>query len=323
MEELLRVSGLKVRFFLRRGELKAVDGVNINVHRNESVGLVGESGCGKSVTAFSIMGLIPHPGKVVGGQIFFEGDDLLKKTEREINRIRGGKITMVFQDPLTSLNPVIKIGKQIAESIERHMKVDKSTAWNRAIKMMELVGIPDAEERAREYPFQFSGGMRQRVMIATAISTNPLLLIADEPTTNLDVTVQAQIVDLIDKIKKETGASLLLITHNFGLITWLTERIYVMYAGKVVESGTNDEILNSSLHPYTQLLLRAIPRMDQEKSRLMTIEGSVPSLIDVPSGCSFHPRCPHAQKNCKERFPQSVEVSPGHVVSCFLFSKQR
>lgn len=323
MEELLRVSGLKVRFFLRRGELKAVDGVNINVHRNESVGLVGESGCGKSVTAFSIMGLIPHPGKVVGGQIFFEGDDLLKKTEREINRIRGGKITMVFQDPLTSLNPVIKIGKQIAESIERHMKVDKSTAWNRAIKMMELVGIPDAEERAREYPFQFSGGMRQRVMIATAISTNPLLLIADEPTTNLDVTVQAQIVDLIGKIKKETGASLLLITHNFGLITWLTERIYVMYAGKVVESGTNDEILNSPLHPYTQLLLRAIPRMDQEKSRLMTIEGSVPSLIDVPSGCSFHPRCPHAQKNCKEQFPQSVEVSPGHVVSCFLFSKQR
>jgi oligopeptide/dipeptide ABC transporter ATP-binding protein len=321
MEELLRVSDLKVRFFLRRGELKAVDGVNINVHRNESVGLVGESGCGKSVTAFSIMGLIPHPGKVVGGQIFFEGDDLLKKNEREMNRIRGKKITMVFQDPLTSLNPVIRIGKQIAEAIERHMKLNKSTAWNRAIKMMELVGIPDAEERAREYPFQLSGGMRQRVMIGTAISTNPLLLIADEPTTNLDVTVQAQIVDLIDKLKKETGTSLLLITHNLGLITWLTERIYVMYGGKIVESGTNDEILNSPLHPYTQLLLRAIPRMDQEKNRLMTIKGSVPSLIDVPSGCSFHPRCPHAQKNCKGQLPQPVEVSSGHVVSCLMFSK--
>lgn len=316
MEELLKICNLRTHFLLRRGRLRAVDGVNLQVHRNESVGLVGESGCGKSVTALSIMRLVPYPGKIIDGQVFFQGSDLLRKDEAEMNELRGGKIAMIFQDPLASLNPVIKVGEQIAENVERHLKLNKSQSWKKAVALMELVGIPEANMRAHEYPFQFSGGMRQRICIAMALSCNPLLLIADEPTTNLDVTVQAQIVDLIDKIRREIGTSMILITHNFGLLTWLTEKVNVMYAGKIVESGTNEEILKNPLHPYTALLLRSIPRITDERERLVTIDGRVPSLIDLYSGCSFYPRCPSAEKECGKLAPQLKEVTPGHMVSC-------
>lgn len=320
MEELLKVRNLKTRFFMRRGVVKAVDGVNLDVHQNESVALVGESGCGKSVTARSILNLIQYPGKIVDGQVFFEGSDLLRKSETELNRIRGNRISMIFQDPLTSLNPVIKVGEQISETIRRHLKLGRSEAWKRAIKLMELTGIPEAKMRVNDYPFQFSAGMRQRVMIAVALSCNPLLIIADEPTTNLDVTVQAQIVDLFEKVRTETSASMILITHNLGLVSWLTEKIYVMYAGKIVECGTSNEIFKNPMHPYTSLLLKSIPQMNVEQERLATIRGMVPTLIGLPSGCSFHPRCPMATEACRKKNPQMIEVNPRHKVSCLLYS---
>jgi len=317
--ELLNVHDLKTYFYTREGKVKAIDGVSFNIKRGEIFGLVGESGCGKSVTALSIMRLVPDPpGKIVDGYISFLGESLLTKSEEEMRNIRGSKISMIFQDPTSSLNPIMRVGDQIIESIQKHQVLEKNKAKERVIDILESVGIPNPSIRMQEYPFQFSGGMRQRIMISIAISCNPLLLIADEPTTNLDVTIQAQILDLIKNISESNDISVLLITHNLGLIAWLCDRVAVMYAGKIVECADVDTIFSDPRHPYTLALLECVPRIDQRQKRLKTIRGRVPNLINIPSGCKFHPRCPYSFKICSEEEPQTFQLTPDHSVSCHL-----
>lgn len=318
-ERLVEIRNLRTHFYTEEGIVPAVDGVNLYIKRGETLGVVGESGCGKSVTSLSIMRLIPNPpGKVVDGEILFEGQDLLKKSEAEMRRIRGNEISMIFQEPMTSLNPVYTIGDQISESIQLHQGLSRKEAMEKAIEMLRLVGIPLPERRVKEYPHQLSGGMRQRVMIAMALSCNPKLLIADEPTTALDVTIQAQILELMRKLKKELGMAIMLITHDLGVVAEMCERVVVMYGGKVVEEADVISIFKNPLHPYTEGLLRSIPRMDEETEKLHVIEGVVPNPLHLPKGCRFHPRCPYATDQCREAQPKLEQVAPGRFVACFL-----
>ena len=316
---LLQVKDLRTYFYTDQGVLRAVDGVSWSIRRGETLALVGESGCGKTVTALSIMRLIPSPpGRIVAGQIIFDGQGLLALTERQMRHIRGNRIAMIFQEPMTSLNPVYSVGDQVAEAICLHQNLPRRQAWQRAVEMLQRVGIPDAAQRAREYPHQMSGGMRQRVMIAMALSCNPDLLIADEPTTALDVTIQAQILDLLGRLQTETGMSILLITHDLGVVAQIADRVAVMYASKIVELATAEELFAAPLHPYTQGLFRSLPRLGTRTRRLEVIPGSVPDPGRFPPGCKFHPRCRLADDpRCRTCEPALLEVRPGHWVACW------
>jgi oligopeptide/dipeptide ABC transporter ATP-binding protein len=321
--EILRITDLKTYFYGRRGVAKAVDGVSLHVKRGETFGVVGESGCGKSITALSILRLVPVPmGRIVSGQIEFEGRDLLKVSETEMRRIRGNEISMIFQEPMTSLNPVYTVGDQIAEAIMLHQNASKKQAREQSISLLKMVGIPAAERRFNDYPHQMSGGMRQRAMIAMALSCRPNLLIADEPTTALDVTIQAQILDIIMDLNDKLDMSTILITHNLGIIAGMARRVAVMYAGRIVEEGLVDQIFNNPLHPYTQGLLKSIPRVDVDYNRethsLHEIPGVVPSLLRLPPGCTFFPRCPRRMSICAQERANMVQVENKHYVSCWI-----
>jgi oligopeptide transport system ATP-binding protein len=320
MGVLLEVRNLQTYFSTRDGVVKAVDGISYDVKEGETVGLVGESGCGKSVSALSILRLIPNPpGKIVGGELFFEGRDLLKLKEKEMQRIRGNDITMVFQEPMTSLNPVLTIGRQVSEPIELHKNMDKKTARKESITLLDSVQIPASESRVGSYPHQFSGGMRQRVMIAMALSCNPKLLIADEPTTAIDVTIQAQLLELMKQLTLDLGTALIVITHNLGVVARYADRVNVMYAGRIVEQGTAKEIYDDPRHPYTIGLLKSVPRLDQTvKERLIPIEGLPPDLTDLPTGCAFRPRCVHTIDRCREETPNLIPVADGHYKACWI-----
>jgi len=319
---LLEIEGLQTHFFTEAGTVKAVDGVNLTVRKGETLGIVGESGCGKSVTALSILRLIPNPpGKIVGGRILLEGRDLLALPEEEMRKVRGGSISMIFQEPMTSLNPVFTVGDQIAEGIRLHQGLSKRESWNKAIEMLRLVRIPDPERRVNEYPHQLSGGMRQRVMIAMALSCNPQLLIADEPTTALDVTIQAQILELLNQLKVELGMAVMLITHDLGVVADTAARVAVMYAGRVVEEAPVLELFTNPLHPYTQGLLNSIPRLEktQRQPRLQAIPGMVPDLLDLPPGCKFQARCAKIFEPCRGEEPHLKTVGSDHRVRCYLY----
>ena len=321
---LLEVRDLRTHLKVMDGTVPAVDGVSFALHRGETLGVVGESGCGKSVTALTLMGLIPAPPAQVAGQIWFDGRDLLRASEEEMLRVRGAEMAMVFQEPMTSLNPVLTIGDQIVEAILSHKKGGRARAGRRMIEMLELVGIPEPERLAKRYPHELSGGMRQRVMIALALSCDPKLLIADEPPTALDVTIQAQILELIGRIQAQTGTSLLLITHDLGVIAEAVQRVIVMYAGKIVETGSVEAILRDSKHPYTQGLLASIPSRGSRGLRLNVIKGSVPSPFHLPVGCRFHPRCPHAFEPCAGHEPPLEELrSADRRVACWLHTRRR
>jgi peptide/nickel transport system ATP-binding protein len=323
-ERLLDVSGLKTHFFTDEGVVRAVDGVDFYINRGETLGVVGESGCGKSVTALSIMRLIPQPpGRIVQGEIHYNGRNLLALTPAQMRKVRGKEISMIFQEPMTSLNPVFTIGEQIAEAIRLHEGLGRRDAMDRTVEMLRLVHIPNAERRVKEYPHQMSGGMRQRVMIAMALSCNPKLLIADEPTTALDVTIQAQILELLNELKAKFNMAVMLITHDMGVIAETAQRVVVMYAAKVVEEAPVGEMFKEPLHPYTQGLLRSIPRIDlaaTQRTRLQTIPGTVPTLRgEETPGCRFAPRCQLAKPMHFENTPPLKEVRPGHKVACFLY----
>lgn len=323
MEKLVELRGLKTVFRTEDGQVPAVNGVSFHVSRGETLGVVGESGCGKSVTSLSIMRLIPSPpGKIVEGQILFEGQDLLQKTEAQMRKIRGNEISMIFQEPMTSLNPVYTIGDQIAEAIELHQGLSHKEAIEKAVEMLRLVGIPLPERRVHEYPHQLSGGMRQRVMIAMALSCNPKLLVADEPTTALDVTIQAQILELMKKLKKEMGMAIMLITHDLGVVAEMCERVVVMYAGKVVEEADVVSLFKNPLHPYTEGLLNSMPSLSEDRDRLHVIDGVVPNLLHMPGGCSFHPRCPYATDKCRQEEPTLQQVAPGRQAACWLAAER-
>ncbi len=321
MTALLDVRNLVTYFYTQDGVVRAVDGVSYSVTRGETIALVGESGCGKTVSALSMLRLIPEPpGKIVSGEVIFDGTDLLKLSREEIRKVRGGRIAMIFQEPMTSLNPVLTIGRQLSEALELHQQMGKRAAVQDAIRLLELVGIPHAERRARDYPHHFSGGMRQRVMIAMAISCKPQLIIADEPTTALDVTIQAQLLELIRGITSELGTSIILITHNLGVVARYAQRVYVMYAGIIVEHGSATEVYHDPRHPYTVGLLASVPRLDEpRKTRLVPIEGQPPDLIAPPRGCPFQPRCPYSILQCKEKGRDMVDVvPPGHYSACWV-----
>lgn len=320
MNELLKVENLKTYFFTHEGTVKAVDGISFSINRGETLGLVGESGCGKSVTALSIMRLIPHPpGRIVSGEIYSEGKNLLKYNNKEMRNIRGRKISMIFQEPMTSLDPVFTIGHEIMEAVRLHSSVNKKDAKDKTIETLRVVGMPDAEKRIHNYPHELSGGMRQRAMIAMALCCNPALLIADEPTTALDVTIQAQILRLINELKDEFGASVLLITHDLGVVAEMCDNVAVMYAGHIVEHTDVDTIFSNPLHPYTKGLNKSIPKLDVDMERLETIKGLVPNLIDLPSGCPFHPRCSYCSDKCMKEMPELKEVEDNHLVKCHLY----
>ena len=321
-EILLNIEGLQTHFFTEAGTVRAVDGVSLMVRKGETLGIVGESGCGKSVTALSILRLIPNPpGKIVGGRILLEERDLLRLPEHEMRKVRGASISMIFQEPMTSLNPVFTAGDQIAEGIRLHQRLSKRESWNKAIEMLRVVRIPDPERRVGEYPHQMSGGMRQRVMIAMALSCNPQLLIADEPTTALDVTIQAQILELLNQLKSELGMAVMLITHDLGVVADTAARVAVMYAGRVVEEAPVLELFTNPLHPYAQGLLNSIPRLEktERRARLQAIPGMVPDLLDLPRGCKFQARCPKVFEPCSGEEPELKTVSAEHRVRCYLY----
>jgi oligopeptide/dipeptide ABC transporter ATP-binding protein len=319
MEELLRVEDLKTHFFTHEGVIKAVDGVSFTINKGETLGLVGESGCGKSVTALSIMRLVQSPpGKIVGGKIFFEGTNLLDLKEKEMRNIRGCKISMIFQEPMTSLDPMFTIGSEIMEVLKLHQNLKKDEAKKKALESLYKVRFPDPEKRIDDYPHELSGGMRQRVMIAMALSCNPALLIADEPTTALDVTIQAQILKLIDDLKKEFKTSVLLITHDLGVIAKTCDNVALMYAGYIVEYTDVFTFFREPLHPYAKGLMRSIPRLDSEIKKLEIIKGLVPNLLDLPPGCPFHLRCDFCFDLCTKKMPELKEVGKNHLVRCHL-----
>ena len=320
MQELLNVKNLKTYFSTHNGTAKAVDGISFKINQGETLGIVGESGCGKSVTALSILKLIPKPpGKIVSGKIYFEGKNLIELNKKEMRKIRGKKISMIFQEPMTSLDPVFTIGQEIMETIQLHQGLKKEDAKKKAIEALKIVGIADAEKRVNNYPHELSGGMKQRAMIAMALSCNPALLIADEPTTALDVTIQAQILRLINELKEKFNTSVILITHDLGVISEMCDNVIVMYAGQVVEYTDVYTLFNSPLHPYTKGLNKSIPRMDVEVEHLDTISGLVPNLYNLPSGCPFHPRCDRSFEKCYKELPELVEVEDNHLVRCHLF----
>ena len=322
-EKILEVNHLKTYFHTDAGLSKAVNDVSFFVEKGKTLGIVGESGCGKSITSLSIMGLVETPpGEIAGGEIIFEGEDLLKKNEKEMSKIRGKKIAMIFQEPMTSLNPVFTIGQQLIETLMLHEDMTKKQAKERAIEMLKMVKIPLAEKRFHEYPHQLSGGMRQRVMIAMALCCNPELLICDEPTTALDVTIQAQILDLINELKEKTGTSVMMITHDLGVIAEIADDVMVMYAGKIVERATCDQIFEKPMHLYTYGLMQCIPKLDDDDTeRLSVIEGMVPSFDDMPKGCAFCPRCKEAREICKQKMPELTEVE-GRMVRCFKYTQE-
>jgi len=313
---LLEVENLKTQFPTEEGLVKAVDGVSFAVEKGKVLGVVGESGSGKSVTALSIMRLIPEPGKITEGSIRFDGTDLLSLSEKNMRKIRGNAISMIFQDPMTSLNPVFRIGSQLIEAVLTHNDVPRAEARRRAIQALAEVGIPEPEQALSRYPHEFSGGMRQRVMIAMALINNPALLIADEPTTALDVTIQAQILNLMRRLQREHGSSVILITHDLGVVAEMSDDVIVMYAGRIFESGTVDDIFYRSRNPYTYSLLRSIPRLDEDTDKLMAIKGIPPSLINLPPGCPFHPRCAFAKDVCRAKEPTLTVVGDGHASYC-------
>lgn len=313
---LLKVDNLKTHFFTEEGVVRAVDGVSFTLERGRVLGVVGESGSGKSVMSLSIMRLIPYPGRIVEGSIEFEGTSLLDLSETEMRRYRGNKISMIFQDPMTSLNPVFKIGYQLMEAVLTHNQVSKQEAREKAIQALKEVGIPDAEDSLNRYPHEFSGGMRQRVMIAMALINNPDVLIADEPTTALDVTIQAQILDLMRRLQREFNSAVILITHDLGVVAEMSDDIIVMYGGRIFEKGTVEDIFYRSRNPYTYSLLRSIPRLDEEEKELIPIKGNPPSLINLPPGCPFSPRCDFAKKICREKEPVLQQVGDGHYSYC-------
>ncbi len=319
MVTLLEVKNLETRFYTQDGVVQAVNGISYSLKEGETLGLVGESGCGKSVSVLSLMRLIPEPpGKITGGEVLFEGRDLLKMDMDEIRHVRGNKIAMIFQDPMTSLNPVLTIGRQVTEALELHMGMDKAQARKRAIELLDMVGIPNPAQRIDDYPHQFSGGMRQRVMIAMGLSCNPRILIADEPTTALDVTIQAQIVDLVKRLRDEIGMAIIWITHDLGVVAGLVKRVNVMYAGYIVESGPVKEIYARPRHPYTIGLLGSLPRLDEStRTRLRSIEGLPPDLISPPPGCPFAPRCEYALDRCRQENPTLEPVGLEHSAACW------
>jgi len=320
---LLEVKGLKTYFYTEDGVVRAVDGVSFEVYPGEVLGLVGESGCGKSVTSLSIMRLISKPGRIDEGEILLDGENLLKLPEEEMIKVRGNRISMIFQQPQTALNPVFKVGDQLAEVLDVHQDLGKDAGWKRAVALLKMVGVPDPERRAEAYPHELSGGMAQRVMIAMALACVPELLIADEPTTALDVTIQAQILDLMRDLRREMGTSVILITHDLGVVAEMAERVAVMYAGEIVEQTDVNSLFDEPLHPYTQGLIGSIPILGELKERLDVIPGSVPNLVNLPPGCRFAPRCQarfkYACALCAEVKPELVEVKPGHSVRCWLY----
>jgi oligopeptide/dipeptide ABC transporter ATP-binding protein len=323
MGTLLSIKNLKTHFYSAGKTIRALDGVSFDIEEGGSFGLVGETGCGKSVTALSILRLIPFPpGKIVGGEIHFRGRNLLDLTEEEIRSVRGKEISMIFQEPMTSLNPVFRIGDQMVEVIMLHQGLGKSQAFEKAIEMLELVHMPEARKVMKQFPHQLSGGMKQRAMIAMELSCRPFLLIADEPTTALDVTIQAQILRLIKEMEREFHSSILLITHDLGVIAEICDRVAVMYAGSIVEQAGVEEIFEDPKHPYTKGLWGAIPRIDEEKEILAVIPGTVPDLSHPPTGCKFNPRCSHRFDPCDRIPPSLSQISPGHFVACFLYGEE-
>jgi oligopeptide/dipeptide ABC transporter ATP-binding protein len=316
---LLEVKDLRTWFFTRWGVVKAVDGVSFTLEAGETLGLVGESGCGKSMTALSILRLQPRPaGRIVGGQVLLQGEDLLQKSERDMRDIRGRQISMILQDPMQSLNPVFNVGEQIAEALRIHQGLEGPTLWEQARDLLRRVKIPSPELRLRAYPHQMSGGMRQRVVGAISLACRPAILIADEPTTSLDVTIQAQYLRLLKGLQEEMGLAMIFITHDFGIVAKMCDRVAVMYAGRIVESAEVRELFNHPRHPYTVALLNSVPRLETKIERLSSIEGQPPSLYDLPPGCPFAPRCPHARERCREEYPPEVAVAEGHRVSCWM-----
>src|SRR3954471_515941 len=320
---LLDVANLKTQFFTQDGVVKAVDGVSFYLNPGETLGIVGESGCGKAITALSLMRLIPSPpGKIVDGKIVFQGDNILDMSDEEVRNIRGNRIAMIFQDPMTSLNPVLTVNRQISEAVMLHLGMSKAEARERSVELLKMVGIPNAEERVNQYPHQFSGGMRQRVMIAMALSCNPDLIIADEPTTALDVTIQAQILDLMRTLQMERDTGVILVTHSMGVVAGMADRIQVMYAGHIVETASTEEIFANPRHPYTVGLLKSIPRLDAtRKEKLEPIRGLPPDLIDLPDMCPFVPRCNYAREKCEQKRPPLLEVAQGHWSACWFWDE--
>ena len=315
---MLQIKNLKTYFFLSQGTAKAVDNVSLTLNPGETLALVGESGCGKSMLALSILRLVPAPGKIIHGQIKFNGQDLLLLSEKQMQKIRGNKISMIFQEPMTALNPVLRIGEQICEPLIYHQGLSRNQAREKALKLMQQVGIPDPEKRFFDFPHRLSGGMRQRIVIAMALSCSPKIILADEPTTALDVTIQAQILNLLQKMQKTNNMAIILITHDLGLVARTCQRVNVMYAGKIVEQSPVREIFNSPLHPYTQGLLDSLPRIDKDK-KLLPIPGTVPDLLNLPSGCAFHPRCKLKKPICQQKEPPLFSYSQTRKVKCWLY----
>jgi oligopeptide transport system ATP-binding protein len=317
---LLEVNGLKTQFFTQDGVVQAVNGISFHLEEGETLGIVGESGCGKSVSVLSVMRLIPQPpGRIVEGEVLFEGRDLLGVSDEEIREVRGNKIAMIFQDPMTSLNPVLTIGRQVGEALQLHLGMSREEARQRSAELLSMVGIPQADARLDDYPHQFSGGMRQRAMIAMALACNPQLLIADEPTTALDVTIQAQIVELVKRLRDEIGMAIIWITHDLGVVAGLADRMMVMYAGFAVEEADVKEVYGNPRHPYTLGLLGSLPRLDEiREDRLTSIEGLPPDLIDLPEGCPFAARCVYALEKCREVRPELEPVGPRHRIACWV-----
>jgi len=322
-EPILQIEDLKTQFFTSRGVVHAVDGVSLHINARETLGVVGESGCGKTMTALSVLRLVPDPGRIVSGRILFRGRDVTKMDDEEIRDFRGNDVSMIFQDPMTSLNPVTRVGKQIEEAMTAHKRFTTQQAKSRVVELLKRVRVPAAESRVKDYPHQFSGGMRQRAMIAMGLSNEPELLIADEPTTALDVTVQAQIIELMKQLNRELGTAMMLITHNMALIASLCQRVVVMYAGRVVEEGPVEQIFNNPQHPYTWALLRSVPRVDEaRKDRLVSIRGLPPDLVKSPPGCKFHPRCPFVIDRCKtEPEPRLEEVAVEQLARCWVLMR--
>jgi len=324
MEKVLVLNDLRTFFYTREGVAKAVNGVSLFLDKGELIGLVGESGCGKSVTGLSILRLVPFPGKIVSGEILLDGQDLLRLSPDRMRQVRGDQISMIFQEPMISLNPAFTVGDQLMEAIRVHRQITKAEARDRAVEMLRMVEIPAAERRFKEYPHQLSGGMRQRVMIAEALLLRPKVLLADEPTTALDVTIQAQVVDILYKLTQEIGTAIILITHNLGLVAEWTRRVVVMYTGKIAEEGRVEQIFEDARHPYTRGLLRAVPLPGQSRKgqsqALYEIKGIVPNLLRLPPGCAFHPRCPEKKEICSREEPPRVTVEEEHHVSCWLYS---
>ena len=322
-QKLLEVKDLRVSFFTHAGEVKAVDGISYDLNYGEVMGIVGESGSGKSVEAYSIMGLLQDPGRVVGGSITFEGRDVLSFTKREKREFRGTQVSMIFQNPMTCLNPVYTIGAQLAEALRNHRRISRAEAMEQVKRILELVGITNVEQRVRQYPHELSGGMRQRVMIAMGMICDPKLLIADEPTTALDVTIQAQILSLMKDIQRKTKMAIIFITHTLGVVAEICDKVAVMYAGHIVEKGTVRDIFYSPAHPYTQGLLRSMPRLDAEKyERLIPIQGTPVNLLDPPPGCPFSPRCGRCMRVCRRQAPQETQIDEGHSAACWLLRQE-